>query len=248
MTNVHREALCAALAVWMFLVAEAAPQADAQACFGDCDGDGGLTLGELQTAVAISLGELPSSSCAAIDGDGDGVVVVSEVERGVAEAVLGCGQAAPTSGVAAASGIGIPVVHLGSTSGLPGQTVSFDVTLETSGEPIAGVQVDIDFDPNTPIAARPNGRPDCSPNAAIHKGGTSFAFQPPGCSGSSCTAIRSLVLALDNIDPIPDGSIMFSCNVAIAPNAPNGVYPLGGFKAGSSDPQGGAISTDVTNG
>jgi len=248
MTNVHRAALCAALAVWMFLVAAAAPQADAQACFGDCDGDGGLTLGELQTAVAISLGELPSSSCVAIDGDGNGVVVVSEVERGVAEEVLGCGQSAPTSGVAAASGIGIPIVHLGSTSGLPGQTASFDVTLETSGEPIAGVQVDIAFDPNTPIAAKVNGRPDCIPNAAINKGGTSFAFQPPGCSGSSCTAIRSLVLALDNVDPIPDGSVMFSCNVAIAPSAPNGVYPLVGSNAGSSDPQGSAISTDVTNG
>src|SRR5262249_60217376 len=65
---------------------------------------------------------------------------------------------------------------------------------------------------------------------------------------SSCTAIRSLVLALDNVDPIPDGSVMFSCNVAIAPSAPDGVYPLVGFNAGSSDPQGRAISTDVTNG
>src|SRR5262249_47675224 len=159
MTNVHRAALCAALAVWMFLVAAAAPQADAQACFGDCDCDGGLTLGGLQTAVVISLGELPSSSCVAIDGDGNGVVVVSEVERGVAEEVLGCGQSAPTSGVAAASGIGIPIVHLGSTSGLPGQTASFDVTLETSGEAIAGGQIDIAYHPHTPNSPQIHGQP-----------------------------------------------------------------------------------------
>src|SRR5262249_21048675 len=142
-----------------------------------------------------------------------------------------------------------PVVHIGSTTGLAGQTVSFDVTLESGGQSVAGVQVDIAFDPNARIAATASNRPSCSVNPAINKNGTSFAFQPPGCTvGVSCTAVRSLVLALDNVDPIRDAPRLFPSNAATAPGAPNGVYPLPGSNAGAADPNGGALFTPVPDG
>jgi len=45
----------------------------------------------------------------------------------------------------------------------------------------AGIQNDIWFDYNTPIAARDNGKPDCIVKPQLAKGGF-FSFQPPGCN------------------------------------------------------------------
>jgi hypothetical protein len=62
-------------------------------------------------------------------------------------------------------------------------------------------------------------------NDAIEKGGTSFAFQPSGCTaGTDCTGVRALVLALDNVDPIPTGSVLYTCQVAIAGDAADGDF------------------------
>ena len=54
-------------------------------------------------------------------------------------------------------------------------------------------------------------------NPDINKGGTSFAFQPSGCTAAlPARASAALVLALDNVVPIPDGSVLYTCQVAIA--------------------------------
>jgi hypothetical protein len=51
-----------------------------------------------------------------------------------------------------------------------------------------------------------------------------FAFLPPGCFGPDCS-VRALVLAFDNVDPIPDGSVLFTCHMLIAPDAATGIIP-----------------------
>ena len=53
-----------------------------------------------------------------------------------------------------------PAVQIGSASGSPGTVVSFDVTLATGGEPIAGVQNDIAFSADAPVAATLENEPD----------------------------------------------------------------------------------------
>lgn len=138
-------------------------------------------------------------------------------------------------------------VAVGSVSGAPGQRVSFAVQLHTSGHAVAGVENDISFDPRAPIAARANGRPDCTVNPAIDKPATSFAFEPAGCRpGADCTGIRALVVAIDNVDAIADGATLCRCAVNVPGNAAAGTYPLSigmlsaGGKNGSSVPVSGS--------
>jgi MYXO-CTERM domain-containing protein len=91
--------------------------------------------------------------------------------------------------------------------------------------------------------------PNCTVNPDIDKTGTSFAFQPPNCQGEACTGIRALVLSLSNTDAIPSGSVLYSCLVDIKGTASSGTtYPLTCSNAGSSDPDGVALSTKCTDG
>jgi hypothetical protein len=146
-------------------------------------------------------------------------------------------------------------IDLSSGSGNDSATVAITATLNisTSGTQVAGTQNDITFDPvNAPIGKKAAGKPDCKVNnntciggsnagktctedteatdcpggvCGIHKDATSFAFQPPNCS-TNCTGARAIVLSTDNTDPIPSGSVMYTCNVVISAAAPNGTYPL----------------------
>ena len=97
----------------------------------------------------------------------------------------------------------------------PGEaTVS--VRLVTGGAEIAGVQNDIYFDPNVRIRPNSLGRPDCTVNPGIGKGATSFAFLPPLCSGNICTGSRAIVFSVDDVNPISDGSLLYTCQISVA--------------------------------
>ena len=118
-------------------------------------------------------------------------------------------------------------ISLSKVTGHPGEQVVFTATLSTKGASVARTQNDVAFDgANVPIAALPNGAPDCTVNPQLVKEATSFAFQPGGCSGVSCTSVRAAVLSTLNAAPIADGSVLYSCKVNIAANAAAGQYPL----------------------
>jgi hypothetical protein len=134
-----------------------------------------------------------------------------------------------------------PAVLIGSASGVPGSTASFDVSLAAGGEDIAGAQNDIVFAADVSIAAD-GQNPDCTANPAIDKNGTQFAFRPPGCvPGVSCTGVRAIVVAFDNVDPIPNGSVLYTCNAQIRAGANGGARSLGCVNAGASRPDGSSI-------
>src|SRR5690242_14744902 len=76
-------------------------------------------------------------------------------------------------------------ILIGEANGNPGETVDVAVTLDTQDASVAGTQNDITPDAGTSIAARTQGTrmvPDCTVNPDIDKTGTSFAFQPSGCT------------------------------------------------------------------
>ena len=140
-------------------------------------------------------------------------------------------------------------IEIGYAVAEPGDEALVSVVLHSDGIDIAGTQNDIGFDPEAPIAATERGAPDCSVNPAINKAGTSFAFQPPSCQPArSCTAVRALVLALDNTDPIPDGSALYTCRVAFAADAPAVPHFLACSHAGASDATGYAPPTTCRDG
>lgn len=62
----------------------------ANACAGDCSGDGQVTVDEIVTAVRILLGSDTANSCAAADIDHDGEVTVDEIVTAVNVALRGC--------------------------------------------------------------------------------------------------------------------------------------------------------------
>jgi hypothetical protein len=128
-------------------------------------------------------------------------------------------------------------------TGAPGETVTVTVALHTSGIAIAATENDLTFDRfNTRIGPNPDGRPDCTVNPAIGKSATVFSFQPYGCAGVGCTSIRALVFAFDNLDPIPNGSPLYTCKVSISAQAEPDWYPLTISNLSLSDPQGNAVA------
>jgi len=98
--------------------------------------------------------------------------------------------------------------------------------------------------------------PDCAVNSSINKGGF-FSFLPSGCTGTACTGLRAVIIALDNTDAIPDGPL-YSCTVDISPDATlEQSYPLTlsgavasdtSFRAACSDAGGSAPACGSTDG
>lgn len=166
-------------------------------------------------------------------------------------ALAGCGAIGLGSPPPAApsAGGGTPQLALSKTRGARGQTIPVTATLRSGGRAIAGTQNDIGFDARQAgIAARPNGRPDCRANPAIGKDATAFSFLPKGCRPPACTQVRALVLSLNNVDPIPNGSVLYTCQVTIPASAVPGSQGLAVTRVGFSSPSGEAIAGGVVNG
>lgn len=191
-------------------------------CLGDCDGSGFISINEIIIGINILAGTGDLSSCPVADGDGNGLVSIDESVAATGNAYDGCGT--HPSGP---PGTGPLQVELGVVSGTAGTQVTFDATLHTGGESVAATQNDFSFDPTTPIRSTSSGRPDCTPNPAIDKAATIFSFLPPFCSpGFDCSGVRAVVDSLANFDPIPDGSVLYTCTVDISPFALDGTHPL----------------------
>ncbi len=186
---------------------------------------GVLVLTSAMTAAHASpaLARGTGMAAALLNALSNGGVTVDQL---VAATAASC-KCAPPKAAALAAAAALPSVDVGSATGDPGQQVTFAVTLSTAGASVAAVGADIAFDSiNTPVAATGTGEPDCMVNAGIDKEATAFFFQPPGCAGSACTAVRAIVISFTNLAEIPDGSVLYTCNVDISPGAAAGSYPL----------------------
>lgn len=138
---------------------------------------------------------------------------------------------------------------VGTASASPGGNPEVAVTLERRVHLVAGIQIELRFDARMAIAARSDGDPDCAVNPAIHKDAPA-AFWPSGCNPEllgSCLSVRVLVISLADTNPIPDG-LLFTCRIAIAADAPPGVYPLTAYDVGASSPEGDALDTEGVDG
>jgi hypothetical protein len=149
----------------------------------------------------------------------------------------------------AAGAAGAAVIEVGSGAGQPGDDVTVTVSVRSMGAAVLGTENRIDFDRGTPVAALPNGQPDCAVNPEIHKDATGFRFLPLGCDpGVDCGSVRVLVLSLTNLAAIPDGSALYSCRIAIAEDATLGAHTLANRDVGASAAAGREIPTTGTDG
>lgn len=206
----------------------------AQQCPGDCNQSGSTEVTELMLGVQILTGEAPVASCPSFDGDGNGTVSVDELTSAIGAALDGC--AAPDA--IAPRAVGTVTLVVGTAVIAVGDSGSFDVSLDSGGLDVAGIQIDITYDPSTPIADV-GGSPDCVVNPATGK--DLFKAFLPG------DRARFLVLSLSDVNTIPDG-VLFTCNVDVSLFASPGTYPLTGSNEGASDPDGNALTTVSTPG
>lgn len=149
-----------------------------------------------------------------------------------------------------------PVVSIsvGSVAAAPGQTVTVDVMLMTDQE-AAAAEIDIGFPPEAAIAADEDGEPRCAVNPDINKNATAFAFFPSGCQPAAgagiaeCNGVRALVFDLFNLDPIPSGSVLYSCQVHVARDArPGDTLQLDCSSASATTPGGDSLITECIDG
>lgn len=170
--------------------------------------------------------------------------------------VLGSAAAAviTVASVSAAHAGSNPVVSIdiGSATGAPGQVVHVPVTLHFLTTPPASVIAtsnDIIYEPSAPILPRALGQgPACSVNPAINKNATAFSFIPTGCEGGGCTGVDALVVSGSNRDPIPDGAMLYTCAITIAPDAAPGTYTLESCSPSALDSNDQQLEGTGTNG
>ncbi|GBD27202.1 hypothetical protein HRbin30_02546 [bacterium HR30] len=93
--------------------------------------------------------------------------------------------------------------------------VTLTVRLAAGGREIVATQNDLVLGGGIRIEAGNGGRPDCTVNPALDKNGSSFGFLPPGCSGETCTQVRAVIVSLENVDPIPDGAVLYTCRATL---------------------------------
>ncbi|MGH7789169.1 MAG: hypothetical protein ACRERC_20030, partial [Candidatus Binatia bacterium] len=179
-----------------------------QRCLGDCNGDEAISIDEVVTAVAIVRGTAPASACSSlVDPESD---VYTAWNLGAVACPI---PLMPPSADAVAR---IAVV---SAPARPGDTLTLAVRLLSGGVDIVGVQGRIELPADMPLL-------DCVDNAALPKR-SGLSFRPFECVlGRDCTRVTWFLASLEDLDPIPDGSDLFTCTVHINADAALGERPL----------------------
>lgn len=203
--------------------------AGAQQCAGDCNQSGSVTVSELVRATDIALEQSPLSNCPAADTDLSGTISVVEITQATVAALDGCDDGGPLVPRA----VGEVTLIIGTAIVAAGDTGTFDVSMDSGGLQVAGIQIDIFYDPLAPIDV-----PNCVVNPATGKQLSRADFGDRA---------RFLVFSFSNVDPMPDG-VLFTCPVNVPLSTPPATYPLTGSNEGASDPDGNALTTVSTPG
>lgn len=177
-------------------------------------------------ASAASAGLAPSDSGAATP-----TATATSSPPAATEAPLPTGTPAPAS------------LDLGTATGSPGDTVAVTATLHTAGAAVVITENEITFDTlNVPIVSQPGLKPDCTVTPALLRQRIQglFLFRPLGCDGTDCTMVLAFIFPeiSGSRTTIPDGSDLYTCNVAISPDAVPGEYSLAVSGIVLKDPNG----------
>ena len=120
---------------------------------------------------------------------------------------------------------------VGSAIGLRGETTLIDVVLRTTVDVVGTMNRIIILGPEIRFATAADGQPSCTVNPEIYKDAT-FTLD---CDEAGFCTLRALLVVSGNPDPIPDGSILYSCEISVALNATSGAYPLVCATSGAND-------------
>ncbi len=130
---------------------------------------------------------------------------------------------------------GQATIEVGSVEG----SGTIEVILRTGGNDVAGTENTIEFGPEVQITG-------CTVNPDINRTASAFSLSPSGCSGD-CEQVKALILSFTDLNPLPDGAVLYTCEVD-AGSAAAGTYPLLCSGPGGSDPAGNSVDTNCTDG
>lgn len=141
--------------------------------------------------------------------------------------------------VAAVTARGV-TIEVGSTSGSPGGSAAVGVTLRTTGADVTAVAHDLAVDARTPIAS-------CTVNPLFAEVGVVNLF-PDDCETTSddCIAARAVLAQFSHAN-IPDGTVLYSCDLSIAGDA-QGSYPIVCSNPEASDANSNPLSSTCSDG
>ena len=137
---------------------------------------------------------------------------------------------------AASAAFGQATVEIGSREG----GGSVDITLATGGLMVSLTENEIAFGPENQLS-------NCAVNDDINRPGTQFFFRPRGCTeGVDCETMKALLIAFSSLAPMPDGVVLYTCDVTAA--GPPGDYPLTCSAPGAADPSGNPLDAACADG
>jgi hypothetical protein len=129
-------------------------------------------------------------------------------------------------------------IVVGSATGKPGDTVSIPVFLSAVGEQVGGIANDLTFDASIPVTG------DCQVPATLDGGAT---LSPSNCTVGVDCGIRAVVFSL-SAQVIPNASLLYTCSVKIADDAPLQTFPIMCSAPEASTPSGTALSAQCSDG
>jgi MYXO-CTERM domain-containing protein len=138
---------------------------------------------------------------------------------------------------------GAAIIGCGEITAEQGGTATVTIELAVEGEEeVAGTQNDLGFDP----AVFTISSGDCTINPAIGPDSAPGKTLSTNIIPSEPPRIRNLVVSLDNVEPIPSGAL-YTCNFAVADDAPLGEHTLVNNNAVASNPEGSQLPTTTGN-
>lgn len=137
------------------------------------------------------------------------------------------------------------VLAIGTATGRAGGRVAVPVRLEGGDDSVTGVQLDLAAGDIATFALTDDGDPACRVNPDIDKQETTYHLS---CALDGGCTLRAIVIAFDNLDPIPSGSVLFECDLLIHAAAAPGSYPLVGWNVGAADAAGNPLPAFATDG
>ncbi len=199
------------------------PPPSGSGCLGDCNADSVVRVSELVKMVNINLGRAELDECPdAADGNSNGQVEVSELVTAVRNNLQGCSLATPSSVTPSRS------LTLSDPQGTRGSDVPVDVTISNTSADVAGVQVDILYDPAGVDVIDPDN--DCALAAGLSASDYSLASTrvPAGETPAGKMGLRLVLFGGDDggsVKTIPEGTIA-RCTFRVDDNAAFTVYDL----------------------
>ncbi len=150
--------------------------------------------------------------------------------------------ASPTP-TATSSALPNVVIDVGSAVGSPGERVAVDVTLHTAGFQVAWLTHTIEFDDGAPVVG-------CTGGSDLTDTQSLFDFEPRGCTpGIDCYGVRATMTTfLAPSHALPDGAVLYTCDIRIPGRAALGVHPLFGAQASAIDVRGRVLAVTATHG